>query len=109
MSAPGRLRLFGPSDPATSVPDIHTGTLPATLNVACRKCGRRRRLYAARLLREHGPDKPMLDLIRAFEGECPRLRSTDIYDCCDSNCLSLSELFAGGTAEAQHAEGRYHR
>jgi hypothetical protein len=106
----------------------------------------------------------MLDLIRALQGECPRLRNTDIYDRCGAYCLrvrpesfdgismtcsvvgdryswyaankatqfqwqhpwwypqviemtpdvpgqtlSLSELFAGGTAGAQHAEGRYHR
>jgi len=83
--------------------------LTPPLTVACRKCSRRGPFYAARLLREHGPDKPMLDLIRALEGECPRLRNTDIYDRCGAHCLSLSELFAGGTAEAQHAEGRYHR
>jgi len=54
--------------------------LTARLNVACRKCGRRGRLHTARLLRAYGPDKPVPDLIRALAGECPRLRSTDIYD-----------------------------
>lgn len=33
-------------------------TLTAVLNVACRTYGRRGRLHTARLLREHGPDKP---------------------------------------------------
>jgi hypothetical protein len=74
--------------------------LTAMLNVACRKCGRRGRLHTARLLREHGPDKPVPDLIRAPVGECPRLKSTDIYDRCDAHCPDLSALFAGGTAEA---------
>jgi hypothetical protein len=38
--------------------------LAAMLKVVCHKCGRPGRVYTARLLREHGPDKPMPDLVR---------------------------------------------
>jgi hypothetical protein len=43
--------------------------LTEMLNVACRKCDRRGRLRIARLIREHGPNKPMPELIRALVGE----------------------------------------
>jgi len=76
--------------------------LTAMLNVTCRKCGRRVRLRTARLLREHGPDKAMSELIRALVGECPRLRSADIYDRRDAHCPDLSALFTRGDSEARH-------
>jgi hypothetical protein len=70
--------------------------LTAMLNVACRKRGRRGRLRTARLLREHGPEKSIPDLVHALVGECPQLQSTDIYDRCDAYCPDLAALFAGG-------------
>jgi hypothetical protein len=76
--------------------------LTATLNVACRKCGRRGRVHTARLVREYGPDKPMPDLTRPPVGECPRLRSADIYDRRDAHCPDLSALFTRGDSEARH-------
>ena len=80
-----------------------------TLTVACRKCGRTGRLRTAWLLGKYGPHKPMLDLILALLSECPRLRSTDIYDRCEAYCPDLAALSAGGTAEVQNVEGRSRR
>ena len=79
------------------------GALTTILNVTCRRCSRRGRLHTAGLLREHGPDTLVPDLIRALVGECPRLRSTDIYDRCDTQCPDLSALFAGDAAKAQRS------
>jgi hypothetical protein len=62
----------------------------------------------ARLLRKltgqtgAGPD-------RALVGECPVLRSGDIFDRCNAHCPDLSALFAGGIAAAQHSNRQDHR
>jgi hypothetical protein len=76
--------------------------LTAVLNVTCRKCGRRGRLHTARWVREYGPDRPMPDLTRTPVGECPRLRSADIYDRRDAHCPELSAQFIRGDSEARH-------
>ena len=45
---------------------------------------------------------PMPDLTRTSVGECPRLRSADIYDRRDAHCPDLSALFTRGDSKARH-------
>ena len=51
-----------------------------TLSIVCEPCGRRGRYAVARLLEEHG-DAKLTDLLRML-ADCPRARSTSVYDRC---------------------------
>ncbi len=52
------------------------------IEVACRKCERFGRLSTAKLLRQHGADTKMPDLLPEIARDCPRVNAHSIYDQC---------------------------
>jgi hypothetical protein len=52
------------------------------IDVVCTKCDRRGRVSVARLLAEHGPDRPLPGLPQVIAANCPRVVAGRIYDQC---------------------------
>jgi hypothetical protein len=62
------------------------------LVVACSRCDRRGRCSLAKLIAQHGPDKPGPELLRELSPDCPRRGSTSWYERCDPHCPELAAL-----------------
>jgi len=59
-----------------------------TLKIVCEPCGRRGRYNVARLMEKHGDEK-ILFVLPAI-ANCPKSRSTNIYDRCKARYEGLS-------------------
>ena len=92
----------------------------ATLEVVCRRCGRRGRYGTARPVERHGATVGLPDLRRVLAADCPRWASSNIYDLCDVHFpelpgllllsrrtlrTALLALVLGVTTGAAHAQG----
>jgi hypothetical protein len=64
------------------------------LDVACNRCGRGGRLRTDRLLADHGPAMPMLELRRVIAADCPRMIAGHIHDVCGVHFPGLVGLDA---------------
>ena len=50
--------------------------------IACNRCERRGRLSLARMVAEHGADKPGPELLRDLSADCPKRISKMAHDIC---------------------------
>jgi hypothetical protein len=64
------------------------------LDLRCGRCERKGRLSVARLAREHPPETPLLMIMRAQIGDCPKQAAQRIEERCDPYSPTLSPLFA---------------
>lgn len=62
------------------------------LEVACNRCDRRGRLYADRLIAEHGQDMPIPTLLRIIAADCPRMVAGKMHDVCGVHFPGLSTV-----------------
>jgi hypothetical protein len=53
------------------------------LELRCGRCERRGRLSVARLAQEHPPETPLLTIMRAQIGDCPKRAAQRMEECCD--------------------------
>jgi hypothetical protein len=65
----------------------------ATLEVACNRCDRRRRLRVDHLLAEHGPALPLPELRRIIAADCARMQAGHVHDVCGVHFPELPDLF----------------
>jgi hypothetical protein len=64
------------------------------LELWCGRCERRGRLSVARLAQEYPPETPLLMIMRAQIGDCPKQAAQRIEERCDPYSPTLSPLFA---------------
>lgn len=62
------------------------------LEVGCNPCDRRGRLYADRLIAEHGQDIPIPALLRIIAADCPRMVEGRMHDVCGVHFPGLSTV-----------------
>ncbi len=99
---PGRLpapppapKLDGTSRPVEGALTLgQVAERTATLEVACRRCGRHGRYNVVRLVERHGAGMPMPELLRVLAGDCHHLLghgfrawppSVEGHDVCDED------------------------
>jgi hypothetical protein len=67
-----------PRDGALILDDVRA----PVLSVVCEPCGRRERYDVQRLIKQHGWDAKLTDLLLALVADCPKRRSVVVYNRC---------------------------
>jgi hypothetical protein len=66
----------------------------ASVDIACNFCERRGKVSIARLMREHGQEKPIPTILRMLSADCPRRLAGRIAEPCGAHLPELSDVFA---------------
>jgi hypothetical protein len=65
----------------------------ASVKISCNFCPLRGKASVGRLMKEHGPDMPIPDLLRLMSADCPRRLAARIAEPCGVHLPDLSEIF----------------
>ena len=64
----------------------------ATLNIGCVRCGRHATFNVADLLAQHGPQKPVAEVMADLSSACPNQNALTLAEQCDVRSLDLLKL-----------------
>jgi hypothetical protein len=66
----------------------------AAVHIACNFCPRQGKASILRLMREHGPEMPIPDLLRLLSHDCQRRLAARMNEPCGVHMPELSDIFA---------------